>query len=502
MSTVLTIAGSDSSGGAGIQADLKTISANGGYGLCVLTAVTAQNTKTVTAAFALPVDVIEAQFAALFDDFEIHAAKSGMLADHERVAVVAACMRRYRPPHYVLDPVMISTSGFPLLVADAVSAMREELLPLAALVTPNVHEAQMFAGMDIRTVADAVEAGRRILDLGPQAVLVKGGHLEEQPGTDVLVSHDGAEVIEGEYLDSRNTHGTGCTLSAAIATHLADGVDLSTAVHRAKQYLTEAIRYGPVLGQGVRPTDHFFMLRHTTVHSDTPRPRDARGGGTMSTSQHAIPRLQVITDEQIQSRYSHIEIMEMALRGGADAVQFREKRAWATRALIDVVTTMLPIARQYGGMLIVDDRPDVALSAGATAVHLGRNDLDVATARRILGQDALIGGTANSFEEAARAWETDIDYLGVGPIYGTHTKANPAPDMGLATLARICSACPIPVIAIGSITAERIADVIQAGAYGVAIVSAVVASEDVEAATRMCRERLDAALLKSQATPP
>ncbi len=260
MRTVLTVAGSDSGGGAGIQADLKTIAANGAYGVSVITSVTAQNTRAVTAAFALPPEMIEAQFDAIFDDFEIHALKSGMLADRERVEVVAACMRRYGPSNYVLDPVMISKSGFALLETDAVDAVRDELLPLATLVTPNVHEAQLLADCEIRTVDEATEAGRRILDLGPQAVIVKGGHLEERPATDVLVTADGVEVIEGEYLESRNTHGTGCTFSSAIATQLALGRDVSEAVRAAKRYLTEAIRSGPEVGHGARPTNHFFYL--------------------------------------------------------------------------------------------------------------------------------------------------------------------------------------------------------------------------------------------------
>jgi hydroxymethylpyrimidine/phosphomethylpyrimidine kinase len=268
MRTVLTVAGSDSGAGAGIQADLKAIAANGGYGLSVLTSITAQNTKAVTDAFPLPPALIEAQFDAIFDDFDVHAAKSGMLADRERVEVVAACMRQHRPPHYVLDPVMVSKSGFPLLAEDAVDAVRDDLLPLARLVTPNVHEAQLLAGMSIRKVDDAIEAGRRILELGPQAVIVKGGHLEERPATDVLVTASGAEIIEGEYLESRNTHGTGCTFSSAIATQLAFGRELGEAIRAAKRYLTEAIRHGPEIGEGARPTDHFFYLRHAATTGD------------------------------------------------------------------------------------------------------------------------------------------------------------------------------------------------------------------------------------------
>ncbi|GMU39380.1 MAG: hydroxymethylpyrimidine/phosphomethylpyrimidine kinase [Chloroflexota bacterium] len=258
---VLTVAGSDSGAGAGIQADLKTISANGGYGLSVLTSVTAQNTQAVTAALALPREIIEAQFAALFDDFEVDAMKSGMLADRECVEVVADCLERHGAPRYVLDPVMISKSGFTLLTDDAIEALRWRLLPLALLVTPNIHEAQLMAGMQITTLADAAEAGRRILDYGPRAVIVKGGHLEERPGTDVLVTAEGVEVMEGEWIESRNTHGTGCTFSAAIATQLASGHDLPEAVRAAKRYLTEAIRHGLPLGAGAGPTDHFFALR-------------------------------------------------------------------------------------------------------------------------------------------------------------------------------------------------------------------------------------------------
>jgi hydroxymethylpyrimidine/phosphomethylpyrimidine kinase len=262
---VLTVAGSDSGAGAGIQADLKTISANGAYGLSVLTSITAQNTRAVTAAQALSPALIEAQFVAVFDDFAPAAVKSGMLADIERVAVVAACLRRFVPAHvpYVLDPVMISKSGFALLEADAVETVRRELLPLAAVVTPNVHEAQLLAGMEIRSVDDAIEAGRRILDLGPRAALVKGGHLAEAPGTDVLVTDDGVEVLVGTFFDTPNTHGTGCTYSAAIATQLAHGRPLVEATRVAKAYVGEAIRHGLALGSGAGPTDHFFYLRDT-----------------------------------------------------------------------------------------------------------------------------------------------------------------------------------------------------------------------------------------------
>ncbi len=258
---VLTIAGSDSSAGAGIQADLKAISANGGYGASVITAITAQNTQGVTAAVELDLDLIRAQADAVFGDLRVAAVKTGMLASAAVIETVAKALRDHRPPHYVLDPVMVSKTGFPLLRPEAVGALRETLLPLATLVTPNVHEARALTGLPVRTPAEAEAAGRQLVAAGAGAVLVKGGHLEERPATDVLVTREGVRVFPGEYLDARHTHGTGCTYSAAIATQLAHGWPLEEAIARAKAYVTEAIRGGLPVGQGIGPTDHFFYLR-------------------------------------------------------------------------------------------------------------------------------------------------------------------------------------------------------------------------------------------------
>lgn len=207
-----------------------------------------------------------------------------------------------------------------------------------------------------------------------------------------------------------------------------------------------------------------------------------------------VPRLQVITDETVQSRFRHAELARLAVAGGSDGVQLREKRPWTTRELIEAAQAALEACRDGDAVLVVDDRADVALAVGAPAVHLGRHDLPVAVARAILGDAAVIGGTANSYDEAAQVWQGDIDYLGVGPIYGTRSKANPAPVMGLETLRRICRDAPVPVVAIGSITPERIAAVMACGAHGVAVLSAVVSADDPAAATARCRAALDAAL--------
>lgn len=212
----------------------------------------------------------------------------------------------------------------------------------------------------------------------------------------------------------------------------------------------------------------------------------------------AIPRLQVITDEVIQTRFTHLELARLAIEGGADAVQYREKRTLTTRELLTTAAAMLDACGET--LLIVDDRVDVARSMGANAVHLGRNDLDVRTARAILGDDAIIGGTANSYEEARAVWQSGVDYLGVGPVYGTTSKENPAPVMGLEVLARICADSPLPIVAIGSITAARISEVLAAGAHGVAVLSEVLLAADPTEATRCCRDAIDGTL-KTRSVP-
>jgi hydroxymethylpyrimidine/phosphomethylpyrimidine kinase len=274
---ILTIAGSDSSGGAGIQADLKAIAACGGYGASVLTAITAQNTRGVASSEELSTSIIRAQLDAVFDDLDVAACKTGMLASARVISAVAAALQRRHPPHYVCDPVMISKSGYALLADDAVDALVTELLPRAALVTPNVHEAARLAGFPVKTIADAHRAARAIRDRGAAAVLVKGGHLADRPGVDVLDSPEGVVVLETEWVDTPHTHGTGCTYSAAIATHLGRGFELEDAVRRSKRFLTEAIRAGLAIGHGTGPTDPFFFLRTPSDWTSTLADEGPRG---------------------------------------------------------------------------------------------------------------------------------------------------------------------------------------------------------------------------------
>ncbi len=257
---VLTIAGSDSGGGAGIQADLKTFAAHRVYGLSVVTAVTAQNTRAVTAVHEIPPAVVGAQIDAVFDDIGVDAVKIGMLSSAAIVREVARRLAARRGPPIVLDPVMVAKSGDPLLAADAVAALAEELLPLATVVTPNLPEASRLTGLPVGTEAERLAAARALAGRGP-AVVLKGGHAAGEVVVDLLVSGERTDRYEHPRIDTRSTHGTGCTLSSAIAARLALGADLARAVEGAVRYLHGAIAAAYPLGGGHGPVDHLYEAR-------------------------------------------------------------------------------------------------------------------------------------------------------------------------------------------------------------------------------------------------
>jgi hydroxymethylpyrimidine/phosphomethylpyrimidine kinase len=258
MHTALTIAGSDSGGGAGIQADLKTFAAHGVYGCSAITAVTAQNTLGVLQWQALPADLVTAQIEAVAGDIGADAVKIGMLANAAIVEAVAAAIAELDLPQVVVDPVMVAKGGDRLLLEDAVAAMRAELLPRAHMVTPNAPEAEVLAQMPVRTPGDMRQAARAILELGPRVVLVKGGHLDGPESIDVVCGRNLEFEIRLPRLFTRNTHGTGCTLSSAIAANLALGLDDRTAIERARQYLDGAMKHAPDIGHGHGPLQHFW----------------------------------------------------------------------------------------------------------------------------------------------------------------------------------------------------------------------------------------------------
>ena len=274
---VLTIAGSDSSGGAGVQADLKTITALGGYGMSVITAITAQNTLGVSRIQDIDLDTVKAQIAAVLSDIGSDVVKIGMLASPEIVHTVAQSLRQYGVKRIVLDPVLRATSGASLGGDDTAQAMIEELFPMASLITPNLEEASLLLGREIKTVTDYQVAAQELMEMGPQAVLIKGGHLDSTHSqiTDYLLwrsVEDDLEVTQSkefrhERIATPNTHGTGCTLASAIATYLADGHDLSHAVAKAIAYVEGALRAGLFLsiGEGPGPLWHMADFYPTAL---------------------------------------------------------------------------------------------------------------------------------------------------------------------------------------------------------------------------------------------
>jgi hydroxymethylpyrimidine/phosphomethylpyrimidine kinase len=259
----LTIAGSDSSGGAGIQADLKTFAALGVYGASVITALTAQNTRGVSGIHQVPADFVTAQLEAVFGDLDVGAVKIGMVAQLATIDAVAAALARWSPKHVVLDPVMVATSGDRLLAADAMAALRTKLVPRAALITPNLPEAAALLGEPVASSEAAIESqGRRLLAMGCPAVLIKGGHGQGAESTDYLVTTSGTITLAAPRIATPNTHGTGCSLSSAIAAGLAKGEDMETAVRHAKAFISAAIAAADrfAVGHGHGPIHHFHRF--------------------------------------------------------------------------------------------------------------------------------------------------------------------------------------------------------------------------------------------------
>jgi hydroxymethylpyrimidine/phosphomethylpyrimidine kinase len=258
--TALTIAGSDSGGGAGIQADLRTFAFHRVHGTCALTAITAQNTLGVRRVDVLSPSAVAAQIEAVASDIGVTAAKTGMLANREIIMVVAEQVRALKLAPLVVDPVMVSRAGSRLMDERAIGALRELLIPLASITTPNRYEAQLLAGLEINTIDDMGEAARRIHRLGPKAVLIKGGAMPGPlRGTDVWFDGTHLETLGVPPIDTPNTHGTGCTQSAAMTAHLALGRSPLEATRRAKEYITSALRYPLALGRGNGPFCHFAL---------------------------------------------------------------------------------------------------------------------------------------------------------------------------------------------------------------------------------------------------
>ncbi len=264
MKTALTIAGSDSSGGAGIQADIKTMMANGVYAMSAITALTAQNTTGVTAILNVTPEFLAQELDAVFTDIYPDAVKIGMVSESELIRTIAARLKQYGAKNIVVDPVMVATSGAKLICDEAVDILKTELFPLASVLTPNIPETEVLTGRLVRSAEDMVEAARQIAETYHCAVLVKGGH-KLNDANDLLYTDGSYRWFNGKRIDNPNTHGTGCTLSSAIASNLAKGLSMEVSVERAKEYISGALSAMLNLGQGSGPMDHGFAIKNEFV---------------------------------------------------------------------------------------------------------------------------------------------------------------------------------------------------------------------------------------------
>ena len=264
MKTALTIAGSDSSGGAGIQADIKTMMANGVYAMSAITALTAQNTTGVTAILNVTPEFLAQELDAVFTDIYPDAVKIGMVSESELIRTIAARLKQYGAKNIVVDPVMVATSGAKLICDEAVDILKTELFPLASMLTPNIPETEVLTGRAVRSAEDMIEAARQIADTYHCAVLVKGGH-KLNDANDLLYTDGSYRWFNGKRIDNPNTHGTGCTLSSAIASNLAKGLSMEVSVERAKEYISGALSAMLNLGQGSGPMDHGFAIKNEFV---------------------------------------------------------------------------------------------------------------------------------------------------------------------------------------------------------------------------------------------
>ncbi|KAK6136515.1 hypothetical protein DH2020_029751 [Rehmannia glutinosa] len=493
---VLTVAGSDSGAGAGIQADLKACSARGVYCSTVITAVTAQNTVGVQGVNVVAEDFVREQLKSVLSDMHPDVVKTGMLPSPGIIKVLCQSLKEFQEA-LVVDPVMVSTSGDVLAGPLILASFREELLPMADIVTPNLREASaLLGGAPLQTVGDMRSAAKSIHDIGPRNVLVKGGDLpESSDAVDVLF--DGKEFYEfhSTRIITSNTHGTGCTLASSIAAELARGSSVLSAVKhkdiekgvqlkcwlivdviglvQSKRYVGSALDYSKdiLIGGGRQgPFDHLMKLKHNALPCMR-RPFDP-----------SDLLMYAVTDSRMNKRWgrSMSDAVKAAIEGGATIVQLREKDT-DTGDFLEAAKTCLEICRRHNVPLLINDRIDIALACDADGVHIGQSDMPACVARTILGPDKIIGISCKTPQQAEKAWIDGADYIGCGGVYPTNTKENNI-TVGLDGLKTVCLESKLPVVAIGGIGISNVRAVMELGVpslKGVAVVSALFDRECV-----------------------
>jgi hydroxymethylpyrimidine kinase/phosphomethylpyrimidine kinase/thiamine-phosphate diphosphorylase len=477
---VWSIAGSDPSGGAGIQADLKTFAALDVYGCAVITAVIAQNSRGVNRVAPVAPDLVAEQLKALADDVPPAAVKIGLIPSRAIARTVADVLRALRVP-VVFDPVAIAGTGHALAVEDVIPAMKEHLLPVTTILTPNILEAEGLAGRPVASYDAMPAAAQALCEMGPRAVLIKGGHLPETDACDLW--YDGNAVW---LRNSRRTgvafHGSGCTLSSALTAALAHGLAPLDAAVVAKAYISQGIRLAPAVGQWRRPLCHGpwpsepqdlpHIISEPGAAASTPFPRCESGS---------------LGFYLIVSRAVDIERFALA---GVRTMQLRAKDLRG-EALSREVALAIQTARRFSIRLFINDAADEALRHGAFGVHLGQEDLPGQDLEAVRSAGLRLGVSVYTWSDLARAAALQPTYVGIGAVFATGTKDVKHPPLELAGLRKLAAMAPAPAVAIGGITLERARDVFNTGVEGIAVISDVHSAPDPIARAREWRKTWD-----------
>ncbi|CAM2067364.1 thiamine phosphate synthase [Sulfidibacter corallicola] len=470
-----TIAGSDSGGGAGIQADLKTFFALGVHGCSVITALTAQNTRGVAAVALTEPSMLDYQWQALVEDLPAAAIKLGMLGDAAVIRAVAERLNQ-TDAFVVLDPVMVATSGSSLMAPEARSVMVETLFPRADLITPNLPEAEALLGRRLRTPAQVEHAAVQLRALGARAVLIKGGHGDAPFSQDHFSDGTASFWLTGPRIETPHTHGSGCTLSAAIAAAVALGYELADALVIGKAFITAAIRDARPQGSGPGP-----VLQGAWPEREADLPwmtSDAESGRNRLRFPDCGPRqlgFYPIVDR--------VAWMKRLLPLGVSTIQLRIKDLTGA-ALENEIHRAVELSKHYNCRLFVNDYWELALRFDAYGVHLGQEDLPHADLARLCKAGLRLGVSTHCYYEVARALAVHPSYMAIGPVFSTQTKVMRFAPQGLAALARWRRSLGFPLVAIGGIKLNHVDRVLAAGADSIAVITAITEAEDPEGAAR------------------
>jgi hydroxymethylpyrimidine kinase / phosphomethylpyrimidine kinase / thiamine-phosphate diphosphorylase len=468
---VWTIAGSDSSGGAGIQTDLHTLHALGVHGCSVIAALTAQNSVAVSRIEFVSPDMITAQIESLESDLPARAIKMGMLGSLETLQTILPFLKRFSGA-LIYDPVLFATVGDALHEENIREFLLNHFIPIMTLLTPNIPEAEWLLGKSINTNEDIELAAQALLAMGPKGVLIKGGHAKFQNkySQDYFASGKQKVWLTSKRLASTNNHGTGCSLASAVAACIALDYPLLDALVIAKAYISQGIRLSHQLGVGPGPITHGSWPMN---HHDFPV---ITTGAHNQMTNNAFPACETLGFYPI---VDSVEWVKRLLMNGVKTIQLRIKHCPADK-LKTQLDECIKLAYEYKASLYINDHWELAIELGAYGVHLGQEDLDTADLDKLHNAGLRLGISAHCYSEAARALAFNPSYIAIGPVYATTTKTLRCPPLGLEQLQRYCKILSFPVVAIGGITLDHLSEVLQTGVNGVAVISAITKAHDPE----------------------